>query len=1102
MLPKSTGGFLSQEKRPYGGKITSMPKLPRPLDLEEKKYMLSVEKGDIAATKRCSILLNSLESQANWSAECQLQRPVGENRSWEKVERNIASYTPDITPLILAAHKNNYEILKLLIDRGATIPMPHDIRCGCDECVESSSSDSLRHSMARINAYRALASPSLIALSSTDPILTAFELSWELKTLAYTEHEFKAEYMDLKRQCMSFAESLLNQTRSSQELAIILNYDPHTDVPYQDGDHMKLARLELAIDYKQKKFVAHPHIQQLLASLWYDGLPGFRRKTPLMKALEIVKVAVLFPYYCALYMIAPGSSSGKLMKKPFMKFLIHSSSYLFFLFLLILMSQRVEEKLLELVLGYQDHGGIKQQRGLGPTIVEAAVLLYIFGFLWEEIKELWSEGLVQYLDDLWNVVDVSRNVLYVTTVILRVFAYIEQTREIKLNPAVAFLPREMWDPYDAQLIAEGLCAAANVLSALKLVHMFSINPYLGPLQVSLGRMVIDIIKFILIYTLVLFAFACGLNQLLWYYADLERQVCFSLPDGLPDWVGQSSACMNWRRFANLFEATQSMFWATFGLWGLEAFQLKGIQSYTRFWAMLMFGCYSIINVVVLLNLLIAMMSHSFTVITEKADSEWKFARTELWLKYFEPGSTLPPPFNLIPSPKTILRLLKGRSTNPKDPRSIKKKANESKERDYRHMAVMRALVWRYIIQQQRSAEEREVTEDDISEVKNDISSFRCDMLEVFKSNGFAVDDIMKKESYSVCRKSRIWERRLLKDFHVSPIAGSGDRILGAADKTEEPKEKFRRVARMVIGKQQAVFSKWALVVRQAQKMSHIGCTPRSALPHRQSLKKAMEEAAKLMYIKSDSPLVGRSPILINSAAEGRRLLDLLKSPLAERAAALSKEKHHSDNFLEVPPRPGIFRVVTNEDSSGAATPVPDAAESDYESRKPEPSPILSLAKAVMKLQDAEDAMHEVLEVPVDLPPPLPLCDPPPSLPLFEPPSSELEPPVEEAHADVESGDETDLVPDCRAEDEETPKPDVTLMEPLKPEPKNLRKPSTSSLEQVIVGTDHQDLRLDFSKDTKKTESSECLIPPSPPEIVEEPEPSPRSSPFQKGAGWI
>lgn len=34
---------------------------------------------------------------------------------------------------------------------------------------------------------------------------------------------------------------------------------------------------------------------------------------------------------------------------------------------------------------------------------------------------------------------------------------------------------------------------------------------------------IDVVKFLFIYILVLFAFACGLNQLLWYLAELERQ---------------------------------------------------------------------------------------------------------------------------------------------------------------------------------------------------------------------------------------------------------------------------------------------------------------------------------------------------------------------------------------------------------------------------------------------------------------------------------------------------------------------------------------------------------------------------------------------------
>ena len=80
----------------------------------------------------------------------------------------------------------------------------------------------------------------------------------------------------------------------------------------------------------------------------------------------------------------------------------------------------------------------------------------------------------------------------------------------------------------------GMFGAGMISSYLKLVHIFSINPYLGPLQVSLGKMIIDIFKWMVMYILVLFAFGCGLNQLLWYYADLERQECYSLPGGLPD----------------------------------------------------------------------------------------------------------------------------------------------------------------------------------------------------------------------------------------------------------------------------------------------------------------------------------------------------------------------------------------------------------------------------------------------------------------------------------------------------------------------------------------------------------------------------------------
>jgi hypothetical protein len=64
----------------------------------------------------------------------------------------------------------------------------------------------------------------------------------------------------------------------------------------------------------------------------------------------------------------------------------------------------------------------------------------------------------------------------------------------------------------------------------------------------------------------------------------------------------------------LFESSQSLFWASFGAIGIENFELTGIKSYTRFWGLLMFGSYSVINVIVLLNLLIAMMSNSYAII--------------------------------------------------------------------------------------------------------------------------------------------------------------------------------------------------------------------------------------------------------------------------------------------------------------------------------------------------------------------------------------------------------------------------------------------------------------------------------------------------------
>lgn len=50
----------------------------------------------------------------------------------KSIERS--QFSADITPLMLAAHTNNHEIIQLLLDRGLTVEMPHDRSCMCLDC--------------------------------------------------------------------------------------------------------------------------------------------------------------------------------------------------------------------------------------------------------------------------------------------------------------------------------------------------------------------------------------------------------------------------------------------------------------------------------------------------------------------------------------------------------------------------------------------------------------------------------------------------------------------------------------------------------------------------------------------------------------------------------------------------------------------------------------------------------------------------------------------------------------------------------------------------------------------------------------------------------
>lgn len=60
------------------------------------------------------------------------------------------------------------------------------------------------------------------------------------------------------------------------------------------------------------QFVAHPHCQQLLASIWYEGIPGWRRHSFLTKVVIIVSLICLLPVMALIYLVLPRSKIGRL----------------------------------------------------------------------------------------------------------------------------------------------------------------------------------------------------------------------------------------------------------------------------------------------------------------------------------------------------------------------------------------------------------------------------------------------------------------------------------------------------------------------------------------------------------------------------------------------------------------------------------------------------------------------------------------------------------------------------------------------------------------------------------------------------------------------
>ncbi|KAG8137159.1 hypothetical protein E2320_005686 [Naja naja] len=541
-------------------------------------------------------------------------------------------FAPGVTPLTLACEKDLYEIVDMLMKKGHTISRPHKVSCACLECSNGRKFDLLKFSLSRINTYKGIASRAYLSIASEDPMLTAFKLSRELKWLSKKEPEFKPDYLALEDLCQEFAFELLGMCRNQSEVTAILNElgenvddeeDEMDDQAFEEGIP-NLARLRLAVNYNQKRFVAHPVCQQVLSSIWCGSLPSWRGSKSLWKI-------------------------GKMLKIPVIKFLLHSASYIWFLVFLL-----VESLILE-----HHHDAFK---GRNQSMWETSLhMIWVTGFFWFECKEVWIEGLRSYLLDWWNFLDIVILSMYLASFVLRLLVYLKGQvfcLDIQASTPECYYytqaKRLEWHAEDPQFMAEVLFAVTSMLSFTRLAYILPAHETLGTLQISIGKMIDDMIRFMFIMMIILTAFLCGMNNIYVHYQESERLGSFN-------------------------ETFRFLFWT---MMGMEEHKVIDMPQFfmAELVGRVLYGIFTIVM-----------------------------------------GLTLPVPFNIIPTPKSIFYAIRGSFhfmccrkskksqkyppintiSNP----SVEEGGTRTETRLSYQRQVLKALVQRYIDTARRELEE-------------------------------------------------------------------------------------------------------------------------------------------------------------------------------------------------------------------------------------------------------------------------------------------------------------------------------------------------------------------------------------------------------------
>ena len=187
---------------------------------------------------------------------------------------------------------------------------------------------------------------------------------------------------------------------------------------------------------------------------------------------------------------------------------------------------------------------------------------------------------------------------------------------------------------------------AVTMSIMKLLYWCQLSSSLGPLAISIRRVFQDIAMVLTSYLIFFIAFTVGIHFIMSVPMPNEQNEpsCAKVLNVTDTDVKNMFVALFRGENESSELAWKTSLWAFFDPGHPE--YLGCYYGFARSTAQILWGAYQVVNIVMLMPLMVALMSTTMNLIQGDKDKEWKFQRTEIWLRFFH-NEGLPAPFNIL-----------------------------------------------------------------------------------------------------------------------------------------------------------------------------------------------------------------------------------------------------------------------------------------------------------------------------------------------------------------------------------------------------------------------------------------------------------------------